>query len=96
MEEAPVNIEVVDIGTILKRGENDVPPGERVISLQTSEQLRGLMRLVVEKGTAKMANVPGYYVGGKTGTSEKNVKGHYRKDMRISSFAGAFPKRWLS
>jgi cell division protein FtsI (penicillin-binding protein 3) len=77
--------------TILKRAEDATPPGERVISLQTSEQLRGLMRLVVEKGTAKGANLPGYYVGGKTGTSEKNVKGRYHKDMRISSFVGAFP-----
>ncbi len=77
--------------TIVKRPEGEAPRGERVISLQTSEQVRALMRLVVEKGTAKMANVPGYYVGGKTGTSEKNVKGRYHKDMRISSFAGAFP-----
>lgn len=77
--------------TIVKRAEDAAPPGERVISLQTSEQLRGLMRLVVEKGTAKGANIQGYYVGGKTGTSEKNVKGRYHKDMRISSFVGAFP-----
>lgn len=77
--------------TILKRPEGEAAPGERVMSQRTSEQMRQLMRLVVEKGTGKGANVMGYYVGGKTGTSEKNVKGHYKKDSRISSFVGAFP-----
>jgi cell division protein FtsI (penicillin-binding protein 3) len=37
--------------------------------------MRYLMRLNVEKGTATRANVMGYYVGGKTGTSEKVVGG---------------------
>ncbi|MBM3524448.1 MAG: penicillin-binding protein 2, partial [Alphaproteobacteria bacterium] len=43
------------------------------------------------KGTAKSANVPGYLVGGKTGTAEKIENGRYKKDSRISSFVGAFP-----
>jgi cell division protein FtsI (penicillin-binding protein 3) len=53
--------------------------------------MRRLMRLVVEKGTAKSSNVPGYVVGGKTGTAEKIVNGRYKRDARISSFVGAFP-----
>jgi cell division protein FtsI (penicillin-binding protein 3) len=53
--------------------------------------MRRLMRLVVEKGTAKSSNVPGYVVGGKTGTAEKIVSGRYKRDARISSFVGAFP-----
>ena len=70
----------------------DVPnPGERVMTQRTSEQMRTLMRLVVERGSGKAAGVPGYAVGGKTGTAEKIVKGRYHKDMRISSFVGAFP-----
>ena len=40
---------------------------------------RYLMRLNVEKGTATRANVPGYYVGGKTGTSDKVVGGRYSR-----------------
>ena len=63
------------------------PPGERVISQKTSEQMRKLMRLVVEYGTAKLAAAPGYVVGGKTGTAEKNRAGVIRKRSccRISS-----------
>ncbi len=88
---ALVNGGMLRPATILKRAPDDVPAGERVISAKTSEQVRGLMRLVVEGGTAKLANVPGYFVGGKTGTADKNVHGRYRKDMRVSSFVGAFP-----
>jgi cell division protein FtsI (penicillin-binding protein 3) len=35
--------------------------------------------------------VPGYRVGGKTGTAEKVVHGRYSKDARLASFIGAFP-----
>lgn len=88
---ALVNGGVLRPATILKRSTAALPTGERVISTKTSEQVRGLMRLVVEHGTAKLANVPGYFVGGKTGTAEKNVRGRYHRDMRVSSFIGAFP-----
>jgi cell division protein FtsI (penicillin-binding protein 3) len=77
--------------TILRRDESERVPGERVIGARTSETMRRLMRLVVERGTAKQANVPGYLVGGKTGTADKIVNGQYRRDSRISSFVGAFP-----
>jgi cell division protein FtsI (penicillin-binding protein 3) len=77
--------------TILKRAEGERIAAERVISPRTSEQMRRLMRLVVDQGTAKSANVPGYLVGGKTGTAEKIVNGRYKDDARISSFVGAFP-----
>jgi cell division protein FtsI (penicillin-binding protein 3) len=88
---AVVNGGVMRTPTIVKRAEGENVPGERVMSSRTSEQVRQLMRLVVEKGTGKGANVPGYDVGGKTGTSDKNVNGRYKKDSRISSFVGAFP-----
>jgi cell division protein FtsI (penicillin-binding protein 3) len=77
--------------TLVRRDENVPPQGTRVISARTSDQMRRLMRLVVEKGTAKSSNVPGYVVGGKTGTAEKIVNGRYKRDARISSFVGAFP-----
>jgi cell division protein FtsI (penicillin-binding protein 3) len=89
---AVVNGGVMRPVTLVRRDEDDAPvKGVRVISARTSDQMRRLMRLVVEKGTAKSSNVPGYLVGGKTGTAEKIVNGRYKRDARISAFLGAFP-----
>ena len=49
------------------------------------------MRAVVMEGTGKKALVPGYMVGGKTGTAEKQVGGRYKKKALMSSFVAAFP-----
>jgi cell division protein FtsI (penicillin-binding protein 3) len=63
----------------------------RVIKPQTSEQMRYLMRLNAEKGTASRADVDGYYVGGKTGTSEKVVNGRYAKNKLLNTFTAVLP-----
>jgi cell division protein FtsI (penicillin-binding protein 3) len=63
----------------------------RVIKPETSDKMRYLMRLNAEKGTARQADVPGYYVGGKTGTSEKVIGGHYVKDRVLNSFTAVLP-----
>ena len=63
----------------------------RVVKPETAEKMRYLMRLNVEKGTATRANVPGYYVGGKTGTSEKVVGGRYSKTKVLTSFTAIMP-----
>ena len=70
---------------------DNMRPEVRIISEKTSEKMRKLLRLVVTKGTGKSADVPGYAVGGKTGTAEKSVNGRYDRDLLISSFIGAFP-----
>ncbi len=67
------------------------PKGVRVTSPQTSVLVRQLMELVVASGTGKNAYVEGYNVGGKTGTSEKNIQGRYVKNRLMSSFIGVFP-----
>jgi cell division protein FtsI (penicillin-binding protein 3) len=77
--------------TLLKRKPNESGEGMRVISQSTSDQMRELMRLVVESGTGKNAEAKGYFVGGKTGTAEKSSTGGYAQKNLISSFAGAFP-----
>jgi cell division protein FtsI (penicillin-binding protein 3) len=78
--------------TLIKRNNIDTAAlGTRVISRETSAEIRKLMRLVVEQGTAKAAEVPGYMVGGKTGTAEKTGIGGYKKKSLLSSFIGAFP-----
>jgi cell division protein FtsI (penicillin-binding protein 3) len=88
---AVVNGGILRPATILKRADSEAVPGERVMSTATSEQVRKLMRMVVERGTGKSANVAGYLVGGKTGTAEKTVKGQYKRNAVLSSFVSAFP-----
>jgi cell division protein FtsI (penicillin-binding protein 3) len=74
----------------IPRGEEIV--GTRVLSKSTSRKMRGLMRLVVRHGTGKNANVPGYLIGGKTGTADKpGPRGGYGGRRIISSFVAAFP-----
>ena len=65
--------------------------GRRVISARTSEQMRLMMRLNVAEGTGNKAEVPGYGVGGKTGSAEKPGEGGYRRRALLSSFVAAFP-----
>ncbi len=78
--------------TIIKKDDKDMKKSEvRIISKETSLKMRQLLRLVVTDGTARKADVKGYMVGGKTGTSDKNFNGRYAKDRRMSSFIGVFP-----
>ena len=66
-------------------------PVVRVVSPETSLKMRELMRLVVTSGTAKFADVPGYSVGGKTGTADKSVNGGYDRTKKLTNFMGFFP-----
>jgi|KBSSwiStaDraftv2_1062776.scaffolds.fasta_scaffold42768_3 cell division protein FtsI (penicillin-binding protein 3) len=78
--------------TILKVGPgHPLGPGRRVFTADTSYRMRALLRLVVMKGTGKKADAPGYRVGGKTGTAQKLINGHYSQTINITSFAGVFP-----
>lgn len=87
-----VNGGVLPEATLLKRPEGEPLGGTRVIGERTSDQMRWLMRLVVEQGTGGNAEAEGYLVGGKTGTADKlRPGGGYARDKRIASFAGAFP-----
>ena len=63
----------------------------RVLNETTSRSMRFLFRLNVEKGSGKRANVPGYNVGGKTGTAEKVVNGRYDSSVRFNAFLAGFP-----
>jgi len=77
--------------TVLRRYSGEQVKGVRVISEQTSRDIRSMMRLIVTEGTAKKADVKGYRVGGKTGTAEKIEGKHYGRSLLVSSFVGAFP-----
>lgn len=65
--------------------------GAQVVSPVTARKMRQIMRLAVLEGTGGKADVSGYRVGGKTGTSEKNVAGRYNHTLLMSSFIGVFP-----
>ena len=67
--------------------------GARVISEKTSEQLRRMLRLTVSQGTASFGEVPGYAVGGKTGSADKpRIDGRgYETDKVLATFAATFP-----
>ena len=79
-------------GTVLLQQEKTVL--RRVISQETSDIMCGLMESVVSEGTAKNAQVLGYRIGGKTGTSEKidvfDENGQRVQD-KIVSFVGVAP-----
>ncbi|NOJ42020.1 peptidoglycan D,D-transpeptidase FtsI family protein [Bradyrhizobium australiense] len=78
--------------TFLKRSEEEARAiAKKVLRTETSEKMRYLMRLNAEVGTAKKADVKGYYIGGKTGTSEKVVNGRYSKKQVLNSFTAIIP-----
>jgi cell division protein FtsI (penicillin-binding protein 3) len=88
---ALVNGGILRQATLHKQPLGDASPGQQVISPRTSEQMRKLMRLVVEHGTGTQAAAPGYVVGGKTGTADKVSGRHYAEMKLLSSFVGVFP-----
>ncbi|MCQ0989988.1 peptidoglycan D,D-transpeptidase FtsI family protein [Jiella marina] len=65
----------------------------RVVSEKTSDLMRYLFRLNVadQRGSGNKADIPGYRVGGKTGTANKVVNGRYSNTKKFNAFLSAFP-----
>ena len=81
--------EIVDAnGNVIERKRPELR--RRVISEETSDKMKMMMRRVVEKGTGKRAHVPGYIVGGKSGTANIATPTGYL-DAYNSSFVGVAP-----
>jgi cell division protein FtsI (penicillin-binding protein 3) len=74
-----------------KAEENAKDESLRIVSPQTVHRMRQLLRLTVTEGTGSHADVPGYRVGGKTGTAEKSAVRGYDRSRLLSSFVGVFP-----
>ncbi|GAB3288878.1 peptidoglycan D,D-transpeptidase FtsI family protein [Pseudidiomarina andamanensis] len=66
------------------------PEGEQVISASTAETVLGMLESVVANGSGKRAQVRGYRVAGKTGTSRKAIAGGYGEEY-VTLFAGIAP-----
>jgi cell division protein FtsI (penicillin-binding protein 3) len=84
-----INNGIFNNPTLLKR--ESVASGERIISAKTSNLMKALMRINVTEGRNRFADVPGYVVGGKSGTAEKPKRGGYRKNANYTGFVGVFP-----
>ena len=65
---------------------------EKILNEEVSKQILPILRKIVntKEGTASLANVPGYEIGGKTGTAQKSIVGGYSK-KKINSFISIFP-----
>ena len=81
--------------TILKLADGVRPEGPRALSENTSREMLKIMRANVADpiGSGGKADVPGYFVGGKTGTGEKYDPAirAYNHQRQVSSFAAVFP-----
>jgi cell division protein FtsI/penicillin-binding protein 2 len=82
----------------IKKGEEETVVSKRevireVITEKTAKRVTDMMVNVVENGTGVAAQIPGYYIAGKTGTANKlNLKtGKYIKGANVTSFCGFFP-----
>ena len=64
---------------------------KQVISKETSSQMREIMESVVTEGGGKIAYLPGYRLGGKTGTAQKVINGSYAQGHYVCSFIGMAP-----
>jgi len=76
---------------IKKKSSNDLIK-KRILSKGVSKKINRILRKIVtnKEGTAELANVYGYEIGGKTGTAQKAINGIYSKE-KINTFAAIFP-----
>ena len=78
--------------TLIKRDENNIENKNRIMKEGISEKLNLILRKIVtnKEGTAELANIDGYEVGGKTGTAQKTTLGGY-SNLKVNTFASIFP-----
>tara|TARA_Y100001936_G_scaffold239858_1_gene273570 strand:- start:390 stop:1613 length:1224 start_codon:yes stop_codon:yes gene_type:complete len=65
---------------------------KKILKKEVSNEVNLILRKIVstKEGTAGFANIPGYQVGGKTGTADKNLDGVYTNE-KVNTFVAVFP-----
>tara|TARA_X000000950_G_scaffold121058_1_gene151800 strand:- start:1642 stop:3330 length:1689 start_codon:yes stop_codon:yes gene_type:complete len=88
--------------SIIANGGYDIKPNlikkntgkerKRILSENVSKKILPILRKIVisKEGTASLANVEGYEIGGKTGTANKSLSGNY-SNKKINTFVSVFP-----
>ena len=78
---------------IKEKSEKLIKYKKRIIKENVSKKINPILRKIVtsKEGTANLANIKGYEIGGKTGTAEKIVLGKYSNQKKINTFASVFP-----
>jgi cell division protein FtsI (penicillin-binding protein 3) len=79
--------------TLIKKNQNNLELKKRILKEGVSEKMNLILRKIVstKEGTAGLANIKGYEVGGKTGTAEKAIVGGYTRKAKVNTFASIFP-----
>ena len=95
-------LQIVKAYSIITNGGFDIKPNliksnkllkrQKLINKDVSKKILPILRKIVstKEGTAKLANVAGYEIGGKTGTANKSLEGEYT-DKKINTFVSVFP-----
>jgi cell division protein FtsI (penicillin-binding protein 3) len=97
MQTAVAGAALIDDGkliepTFLPRTQEEAEKTETmVVGKKTSDVIKYLFKLNGEQGTGRTADVPGFHVGGKTGTANKVINGAYSHKLSFNSFLAAFP-----
>ena len=79
--------------SLIKKSTGNNQDRKRVIKEGVSKKINKILRKIVttKEGTAGLANIKGYEIGGKTGTAEKAVVGGYTGKAKVNTFASIFP-----
>ena len=76
-------------GELVQRFEPEII--RQAVSAETSRNMREILESVVEEGSGGGAAVPGFRIGGKTGTAQKVIEGQYQDGKYVASYFGFFP-----